>query len=114
MLTKLLVTILVAVIGWKVISKRQATSRVESVNALPTIGRKTTVAAAILLLVAVAVIGWQWWDGFQQVQVTIVSPQNGNVETYSVRKRDIGENTIVTVEGLKIRLSKDERIEIAP
>lgn len=117
MLTKLLVTLLVAAIGWKVISNRQRISQAAPRQQSATTNlytNKAAIAAAILLIVAVAVIGWQWWLGFEKVHVTIVSPQNGNVDTYIVRKRDIGENKIVTIDGITIRLSQEERIEIAP
>lgn len=116
MLTKLLVTLLVVVIGWKVIAKRQSASKIVHTSKAPSFyNKKVTAAIAVaLLLVAAGIIGWQWWLGFEQVQVTIVSPQHGTTETYTVRKRDIGENKIVTVDGITIRLSQQERVEIAP
>ena len=117
MLTKILVTLLVAAIGWKVISSRQRMSQAAPRQPAPTPNiytSKAAMAAAVLVIVAVAIIGWQWWLGFEKVHVTIVSPQNGKVDTYVVRKRDIGENKIVTIDGITIRLSQEERIEIAP
>ncbi|QSX35102.1 hypothetical protein JYB87_07780 [Shewanella avicenniae] len=114
-LTKLLVTLLVVVIGWKVINKRQTSTSIQSAKAASSLSNnKYTLVAGLLLVVAAAIVGWQWWVGFQQVSVTIVSPRDGKVETYLVRKRDISENKIVTVDGLIIRLSQEERIEITP
>ncbi|WP_417762659.1 hypothetical protein [Shewanella sp.] len=116
MLTKLLVTLLVVVIGWKVIAKRQSANQIVNTSPAPSFYNKkvTATVAVVLLLVAAIIVGWQWWLGFEQVQVTIGSPQHGTTETYTVRKRDISDNKIVTVDGITIRLSQQERVEIAP
>ncbi len=116
MLTKLLVTLLVVVIGWKVVAKRQSASKMIDTSNSPSFYNKkvTATVAVALLFVAVGIVGWQWWLGFEQVHVTIVSPQHGTKETYTVRKRDIGDSKIVTIDGITIRLSQQERIEITP
>ncbi len=45
--------------------------------------------------------------------MTLVSPKEERREVYQVRKKDISTNELVTVDGLRIRLSSEERLMIA-
>lgn len=121
MLTKLLVTGLVILIAWKYITRRQRDVRsYQQVHHSPStkpfdiVSRKVKWLAVGLLVLAVSIVIWQWWLGFEKLNVIIVSPNQGTTDTYTVRKRDIGDDQIVTVDGITIRLSRDERVEITP
>ncbi|MGL5408708.1 MAG: hypothetical protein ACRDAP_08335 [Shewanella sp.] len=55
---------------------------------------------------------WYWLDQHQIVTVTIVAPTGEQTGVYRVRKGDIADAKMVTVDGLHIRFSTAERLEI--
>ncbi|MGL5359919.1 MAG: hypothetical protein ACRDBI_09435 [Shewanella sp.] len=55
---------------------------------------------------------WYWLDQHQIVTVTIVAPSGATSGVYRVRKGDISDAKMVTVDGLHIRFSTAERLEI--
>lgn len=57
---------------------------------------------------------WHWLDQQQIMKVTITSPMDDQSEIYQVKKKDIQENQIITIAGVKVRFSNQERITIAP
>jgi hypothetical protein len=116
-LTKLLITLLVIAGALFYIRKPIAVRRIESASQL---GQRIIFRYVALAIVVLAVIGsgmygyWSWQEGEQIVSVTVVSPAQDKTIIYQVHKRDIGINEITTVEGVKVRLSTQERIIIAP
>lgn len=55
---------------------------------------------------------WFWRDQHKVVTVTIMPSNGTNFSVYHARKGDISETKMVTVEGLHIRFSSSERLEI--
>ncbi|MCE9678725.1 hypothetical protein LZP69_05885 [Shewanella sp. AS1] len=117
MLTKLLITLLVIVGALFYIRKPKVKQRSESVSQQ---GQRLLFKYITMGLVTVTLLGsvgywyWSWQDGQQIVNVTIVSPNDATSQVYRVHKRDIGLTEITTIEGVKVRLSSQERIVIAP
>nr|WP_275661423.1 hypothetical protein [Shewanella sp. Isolate7] len=68
---------------------------------------------ALALLGSGAYWYWSWQEGNQLVYVTIISPAAASKEVYQVRKRELQSDAFTTVDGLKVRLSTQERIVIA-
>ncbi|MCG9696352.1 hypothetical protein [Shewanella sp. Isolate11] len=117
MLTKLLITLLIIAGALFYIRKPKVESRRETATQQ---GQRLLFKYIAMAIVALALLGsggywyWSWQSGNEIVNVTIVSPNDGNSNIYRVHKRDIGINEITTVDGIKVRLSNQERVVIAP
>lgn len=117
MLTKLLVTALVIAFAWATLkrSSRVKTTKKPAADLGQSILRRYMVTGtlAVLLLGSASYLGWYWYDGSQVLSVTIVSPNQSGETVYQVKKRDISQHEIVTLDGITIRLSNQERVIIA-
>jgi hypothetical protein len=123
MLTKILLTILVAVIAITVARSRA----VERVRANPQFGRalppprrsawdRLLPAALVMLVVGIGVgyLYLEWIDAHEEVQVRVVNAQTGEVMTFLARKKDIHARSFKTLDGRIISLADVERLELAP
>ncbi|QYJ84813.1 hypothetical protein K0I73_11120 [Shewanella mesophila] len=117
MLTKILITLLVIAGALFYIRRPAKVSRTETAGQL---GQRILFRYVAFAIVVLAIIGsgaywyWSWEEGNEVVSVTIVSPVQEKTTIYRVHKRDIGINELTTIEGVKVRLSNQERIIIAP
>ncbi len=116
MLTKFLITALVIACCWAMVkrSKGQKIAK-PTADVGQSLIRKymLTLALGLLLAASAVYLGWSWHDNNQVVTVTIVSPNDADSAVYRVKKKDLSTTEIVTVDGLRIRLSNQERIIIA-
>ncbi len=118
MFTKLLITLLVIAGAIFYIRKPKVEQRVTS--SVMEQGQSilfkyvATAIAVLALLGSGAYWYWSWQAGNEIVSVTIVSPNKETSQIYQVHKRDLGISEITTVDGIKIRLSNQERVVIAP
>ncbi|WP_299797006.1 hypothetical protein [uncultured Shewanella sp.] len=116
MLTKILVTLLVIAGALFYIRKPARAVRAEKTA---DVGKQILFKYVVYGLIAFSLLAssgywyWNWQDGNQIVDVTIVSPNIATSEVYQVRKKDIGNNMLTTVDGISIRLSNQERVVIA-
>jgi predicted transcriptional regulator of viral defense system len=67
---------------------------------------------ALSMLATAGYWGWGWYDDNTVVQVTISSPIEAMTASYKVRKKDIQEQRITTIDGIQIRLSNQERLTV--
>jgi len=116
-LTKILVTLLVICAALFYLRSPAKGLKISgSIN----IGQQILIRYFFYALVAIALLGssgywyWDWQDGNQIVSVTIISPLVANSVVYKVRKKDISDNRIITLDGINIRLSNSERVIVAP
>ncbi|MFQ6371160.1 hypothetical protein [Shewanella sp. YIC-542] len=116
MLTKLLLTALVMIVAWRMLAaKRNTNVNFKQYNEPSTNKVRNylfSVIIGVLLSLGAGFIAWQWFDGYTVVTVTLVSPTEARRDVYQVRKKDITANELVTVDGIRIRLSRDERLVI--
>lgn len=120
MFTKILVTFFVIIAAMLFLRKKSSNSREKRLsNTTANVGKQIIFRYVIFGLIAVSLFAstgywyWNWQDGNQVVRVTIVSPLEDKSDVYHVRKKDISNNQITTVEGINIRLSNQERVIIA-
>lgn len=117
MLTKLLLTLAVIIMAILLLAKRKpgATSvSLPNTPVSPSLWRRYGMSGAFLLLglCLLSYSVWYWRDQHKVVTVTIVSPSGGSSGVYHARKGEISEGKMVTVEGMHIRFSNAERLEI--
>lgn len=115
-LTKILITIfIIASVMFYLRKKSQTSSKSTHTNiTTPSQFKYLTFGfVALSLCLSAGYIFMQWQDDNKVVNVTIISPSSKNEQTYLVRKKDISINEIKTLDGITIRLSNQERIEIA-
>ncbi len=116
MFIKIIVTLLVIVGALFYLRKPVNESKQPSTR---DVGKQIMLRYIFSGLIAVSMLGsagywyWNWQDGNQIVEVTIVSPMLENSAVYQVRKKNILNNQITTVDGINIRLSNQERVIIA-
>ncbi|WP_028767035.1 hypothetical protein [Shewanella fidelis] len=118
MLTKILITVLVIVVAMLYIRRPKEQSQSTRVNTKDLANNiKLKVAGYILIALSLTATAaywyWDWSDGRKVVSVTIVSPASDESVVYQVRKKDITSNEITTINGIRIRLSNQERIIVA-
>lgn len=117
MFTKLLLTVAVIMMAILLLAKRKpGTVEASSQNTpvLTSILRRYAIRGVFLLL-GLCILSysvWYWRDQHKVVTVTIVSPSGGSFGVYHARKGDISEAKMVTVDGVHIRFSNAERLEI--
>lgn len=124
LLTKILLTLLVVIGAWFLLLKRGRSvgSQSQSINNQ---GRLVMESYAplwrryfmtgLFVLIGICILSysvWYWRDQHKVVTVTIVSPTGIHSGVYQARKGDISEAKMVTVEGIHIRFSTAERLEI--
>jgi hypothetical protein len=119
MLIKILLTVLVIVGAWFLLVKRKRQIEPQAVN-LSSKRFSEPLWRRYLLTGVFVVIGfsllsysvWYWRDQHRIVTVRIVSPNADNNGEYRVRKGDISDSKMVTIDGIHIRFSTQERLAI--
>ncbi len=123
LLTKILFTLLIVIGAWFLLLKRGRSVGSQSQSHYQE--RLTIVPYApfwrrylmtgLFVLIGISTLSysiWYWRDQHKIVTVTIVSPTGTHSGVYQARKGDISEAKMVTVEGIHIRFSTAERLEI--
>lgn len=119
MLIKILLTVLVIAGAWFLLVKRKRQIEPLAVN-LSSKRFSEPLWRRYLLTSVFVVIGfsllsysvWYWRDQHRIVTVRIVSPNADNNGEYRVRKGDILDSKMVTIDGIHIRFSTQERLAI--
>ncbi|MBW3525278.1 hypothetical protein KO533_01635 [Shewanella sp. NKUCC05_KAH] len=119
MLIKILLTVLVIAGTWFLLVKRKRQIEPQAVN-LSSKRFSEPLWRRYLLTSVFVVIGfsllsysvWYWRDQHRIVTVRIVSPNADNNGEYRVRKGDISDSKMVTIDGIHIRFSTQERLAI--
>ena len=119
MLIKILLTVLVIAGAWFLLVKRKRQIEPLAVN-LSSKRFSEPLWRRYLLTSVFVVIGfsllsysvWYWRDQHRIVTVRIVSPNADNNGEYRVRKGDISDSKMVTLDGIHIRFSTQERLAI--
>ncbi|MCU7974820.1 hypothetical protein L5M43_05950 [Shewanella sp. SW36] len=119
MLIKILLTVLVIAGTWFLLVKRKRQIEPLAVN-LSSKRLSEPLWRRYLLTSVFVVIGfsllsysvWYWRDQHRIVTVRIVSPNADNNGEYRVRKGDISDSKMVTLDGIHIRFSTQERLAI--
>ncbi|AVI68180.1 hypothetical protein CKQ84_21385 [Shewanella sp. WE21] len=119
MLIKILLTVLVIAGAWFLLVKRKRQIEPLAVN-LSSKRFSESLWRRYLLTGVFVVIGfsllsysvWYWRDQHRIVTVRIVSPNADNNGEYRVRKGDISDSKMVTLDGIHIRFSTQERLAI--
>lgn len=121
MLTKILITLFVIIGACFLLLKRTngiknqpSSSSQSALSAKPTLWRRHWPAGlfALLGLSVFSYSVWYWFDQHKIVTVTIVSAAGTSSGVYHARKGDISEAKMITLEGVHIRFSASERLEI--
>jgi hypothetical protein len=119
MLGKLLLTIAVVVLGVYAIRQRLlgADGGAGAGGAQqPLSPRHRLVQGAALLVVVIMLVGsglallQGWQRGRDIVTVEVANPITGAVERFEARRTDVGDHSIRTLDGRRIRVSEVERI----
>jgi hypothetical protein len=115
-LTKVLITTLIIVLAMFYLknTKQKSFNNVRSQDAVPSKFRYLSMLLLSLSLLFSAVyLFWQYQEDNKVINVTVISPVSNKKITYHVKRKDISANKIITLEGITIRLSNQERIIIA-
>ncbi|WP_308443277.1 MULTISPECIES: hypothetical protein [unclassified Shewanella] len=115
-LTKILITLLI-IVGAMVYMRKPREKGVRASTKELGKNIKLRIVAYVLIGLSLTATSaywyWDWSDGNKVVSVTIVSPMSNESVVYQVRKKDIASNEITTINGIRIRLSNQERIIVA-
>jgi uncharacterized membrane protein len=115
-LTKILVTLLVIASAIFYIRQSKVSGTKERTQDM---GKGIIIRFSLYIIISLSLLAsagywyWDWQDGNKVVSVTIVSPVSNDSVVYQVRKKHITNNELITIDGIRIRLSNQERITIA-
>lgn len=118
MITKILITLLVAAAALAYMRSRNRTvtespaarqrAREQNRNAM-----FVAIAFVVLTLaVSAGVFYWHWSERHQLHNVQVINSHTGERQTYQVYRDDIGERKFTTIDGRRISLSDAERMEV--
>lgn len=121
MISKILLTLLVIIIAWLVISNRQR--RMAAVASEPRLVRPAQKSGpswrwGVYLFVIMMILGsglflyLEWRDSYRVVQVQVIDTQSGKRVYYQARRMDVGERHFVTLDGREVSVADTERIEL--
>ena len=122
MFAKLFITAVVIYVGWLAVrnrwreADRDGSGGTAGIDHRPPLIPREAVRTAAYALVALMVIGsgfylFQDWEHRRQViDVQVVNPATGAVDTYQARRRDIEGRSFTTVDGRRIRIADMERL----
>ncbi|MFE8032092.1 hypothetical protein [Thiohalocapsa marina] len=118
MLLKFLVTAAVVYVVFLVLRnrRREADGSGPAVPVLPGWLPPGSMRAAAYAVLALMVLGsgfylFQRWEHAQQVvEVQVVNPYSGQVQSYEARRGDIEGRTFATLDGRRIRVAEMERL----
>ena len=119
MLTKILLTVLVIAGAWFLLVKRTRIVQPQAINftdkPLHNWLLHRYILTGVFVVLGLGLLSysvWYWRDQHQVVTVRIVSPNADNNGEYRVRKGDISDSKMVTLDGIHIRFSTQERLAI--
>jgi hypothetical protein len=122
MFAKLFITAVVITIAWFAVRNRwreldgDGTRRPDAARDRPPLIPREAVRTAAYALVALMVAGsgfylFQDWEHRRQViEVQVVNPATGAVDTYQARRGDIDGRSFTTIDGRRIRIADMERL----
>ncbi|MBW3139488.1 hypothetical protein [Ferrimonas balearica] len=114
MLVKVLITIVAILIGLGMLKRRNG-SQGERVATMPTVHPKVWIPALVVVTLIAAGWGWSRYQSHQTLlQVKVFSPAQNEPQLYLVRQGDMDGRRFVTVNGLKVTLGDQDRVEIQP
>lgn len=122
MLAKLLLTATVVAVAWIVLRARRrradplgAASRLAATPALVPRPIVRAVASGLLIMLLLGsglTLYANWQQGRQVVAVLVIAP-GGTVTTYESRRRDVEGRSFRTLDGRRVYVAEQERIEVA-
>lgn len=71
-----------------------------------------TAVLAVILLATAAWMVYDWKDQRTLLEVTVITPNTTNINTYQVYKKDLQERGFKTRDGQLIRIANSERMEV--
>lgn len=117
MLSQLLITLLVIGFAYVLLKRRRTPAPTTTIHYDERPIWRRYIFALIFGLLSVVIVsysGWYWYDNHRIVTVTIMSMNDDQTRVYQARKGDISDNKMVTLDGLHVRFSTADRLEITP
>lgn len=115
MLLKILFTLLIICgASWFLSERRIKDGNLKRKNVAQSFVKKhySKMIMLIIVIVVMSIASWRWWSANQIMQVTILSPIDGQSVSYLVKKKNLKPHQLITIHGLDIRLSNQDRIII--
>lgn len=118
MVTKVVLTLLVILAAYIYLKRRRVVSqpRVKQVAVSQETDKPFRLIAILLLVVSLTgttgYVIYNWIDGHQLLQVTLISPGTNESHYYRVHKSELNERSFTTVEGQIIRIGSQDRLQI--
>jgi len=123
MFAKLFITAVVIYVAWLVVRNRWgegeqggAPNRGPDAQARPPLIPRDAIRTAAYAVVALMVVGsgfylFQDWEHRRQVvDVQVINPITGAIQTYQARRRDIEGRGFTTIDGRYVRIADMERL----
>lgn len=118
MIGKLLFALLLLIVIAMILARtKRAPARAQKGNAVPpakpNIARQTAwLFIGIILLISVVGFVWQWQDRQQEVTVAVVDTLTGKAVEYRSRANLVEDRRFETLDGRRIQVADNERIEV--
>lgn len=116
MITKLLVTIVVVLVGLTWARHRGMARQSGQAASRETEKPDNRLLVAVILVAIIAVGGvgfWlKWEEQHRQYTVRVIDTRSGNVQTYQVYQDDVTGRSFTTIDGRRVNLADVERMEL--
>ncbi|MBY5992079.1 hypothetical protein [Ferrimonas balearica] len=110
MLLKILLTLVVVLVGATLIKRRQSPVSAPRPSVVPP---KAWILGLVVVAVLAGLWGYQRYQSQNQVlELTVFSASQGEPQRYLVRRGEMDGRRFVTLEGLQVQLSDQDRVEI--
>ncbi len=119
MLGKILFTLVIILLVFALMRSRSRSGQVSRANANDSapLSRAPRVMAYSFLALVIALGGgfmyYDWQHSHEVLNLRVINSRTGNSVSYQVYRGDIRGRTFTTMEGVKVSLSDEERVEIS-
>ncbi|MBY5920875.1 hypothetical protein [Ferrimonas balearica] len=113
MLVKVLITVVAILIGLGMLKRRNGGATHRSASASLQINPKWLVAGLVIVAVLAGLWGWSRYQASQTLlELHVYSPNQAEPQRYLVRQGDMDGRRFITVNGLRVTLGEQDRVEI--
>ncbi len=118
MITKILVTLCIVVIGWLFIQKQRRSdvsssiSKTQQQHHSKRVAKVAYIFIAVVMLLSALLFYFEYQRSQRIMTISVVNTLTGDRTSYQSRRGDIEGHRFITTDGVDITIADNERLEI--